>query len=577
MNVGDYLSNIGTWYREGITFDYNWNIKNPCEQRDEDGQFYLVQVEIQKRLQGNYAIDNGINSNTDSLDVLMRFPILQARPKLVVGEPKIIQIRKHKESQCVELAAQATFALSVAEEEILRRRAELFVKDYGLTLDFIGNPNINDRYNVTDYFESQQTPVYNDLFPHILKTDFKAEEYLGYIESWFQDGIRFDYRYVRATNLLTDSASVSVEVEVTRKVKVSQKGFGNIQRMSIFVRFPYDFQKKYVGAERITPRIYKIIERKQKLNPRNYWSINGSFFVANYFGDLNANFSNFVLNNEQITFGGSIGVSKKLTPHFSLGINFAIAQIRGDDSRSDPRDELGRYRYIRNLHFRNTLKELSLIGTYEIFPSKGLYYRRKNVSPYISTGVGLLWHNPQAKTPVAFGSAWIDLKPLNTEGQGKEGYAKPYSLRQLVIPISLGVRIKYNARLDICIESGFRWTFTDYLDDVSGNYPNMWDLDSDLARTMSNRSLEQIAATTNVSRVSELNRLLAEMNGNMTYIGADGKIYQTFNGYGRKNDQRGSSHVNDYYMFAGIKVHYLINVGKQKTQPVVKKTFMKFN
>ncbi len=577
LGVGNYLSNIAVWYSEGVDVNYGWNIKNPCELRDSDGAFFKVKVEIQKILKGTYTPDNGMNINQDSLDIYVRIPISQFHPKLVLGEAKIMEIVKHTNAECKEFTLKAEFKLSLFEEDILRKRAENFVRDYAITLDFVGNERINDRYNVLDYFESKKTPVYNDLFPHILKSSFEAEEYLGYIESWFQKGMRFSYNYVRATNLIEDSAFVTIEVEATRQARVSQKGFRNTERMSIFVKFPYDFANKYVAAERITPRITKIVERKRKTNPRNYWSVNAGLFAAHYFGDLNANVQPFTLNQEQVTIGGSIGISKKLTPHFSVSFGFSIAQIRADDSKgNDVNDNLERYRYIRNLHFRNTLKEFSLIGTYDFFASKGLFYRRRTFTPYVSAGVGLLFHNPQAKTPVEFGAAWIDLKPLNTEGQGKQGYSKPYSLRQAVIPLMLGVKIKYNSKIDICFETGFRFTFTDYLDDVSGNYPNMWDLDSDLARRMSNRTLEEIAATTNISRVPNLNRLLNELNGDLTYIGADGNQYKTFNGYGKKGDQRGNPKVNDMYMFTGLKVHYLFGVGKQKTEPTRKRISFQF-
>lgn len=577
LNIGDYLSNISIWYRDGLDINYGWNIKNPCELRDSEGTFFKVKVEIQKTIKGTYTIDNGMNINQDSLDIYVRVPILQINPKLVLGEAKIIEITKHTNAECKEVALKAEFKLSNFEEEILRKRAENFVRDYAITLDFVGNERINERYNVLDYFESKKTLVYNDLFPHILKNSFEADEYLGYIESWFQRGMRFSYSFVRATNLIEDSASVTVEVEVTRNAKVAQKGFQNTDRMSVFVKFPYDFNNKYVGAERTTPRISKIIERKRKTNPRNYWSVGGGLFTAHYFGDLNANYQPFTLNQEQTAIGGSVHVTKKLTPRFSVSFGFAIAQIRGDDNRgNDINDNLERYRYIRNLHFRNTLKEFSFLGTYDFLSSKGLFYRRRTFTPYISTGVGLLFHNPQARTPIEFGAAWIDLKPLNTEGQGKQEYPKPYSLRQLVIPLAIGIKIKYNSKIDIAFETGFRFTFTDYLDDVSGNYPNMWDLDSDLARKMSNRTLEQVSATNAVSRVPELNRLLTELNGNLTYIGADGREYKTFNGYGRSTDQRGSPKVDDMYMFTGIKVHYLIGVGKQKTEPIRKRISFQF-
>jgi hypothetical protein len=87
----------------------------------------------------------------------------------------------------------------------------------------------------------------------------------------------------------------------------------------------------------------------------------------------------------------------------------------------------------------------------------------------------------------------IALQPLGTEGQGTRANNKlPYSLNQLTVPLGLGVKITLKKRLAISLEYGIRKTFTDYLDDVSGNYVSSEIIRNEngpLAATLANRSL----------------------------------------------------------------------------------------
>ena len=65
---------------------------------------------------------------------------------------------------------------------------------------------------------------------------------------------------------------------------------------------------------------------------------------------------------------------------------------------------------------------------------------------------------------------WVRLQPLGTEGQGMPGYDKKYSLVTPVVVAGLGVKYKASSKLTIMFEVSHHFTFTDYLDDVSGTY-----------------------------------------------------------------------------------------------------------
>lgn len=572
FDARDYLNKIGfELYKTGVQFNYiTLNVKNPCYESRVGDKYYFVKIEILRKLQGIYALDNGAHVREDSIDVYIKFPILQNRPKLIVGLPKIYNTTLHAETVCEETPDNAPPTIKPFEDNLLKVRAELFVRDYALTLNLLGNPTINEIYSTTDYFENPNIRVYNDLFPQIKRDYFPSQDYFELIDKWFQQGIEFRYLSVVASNLLTEENYVSVQVDVDRVINVAEKGWQDRQKISIFVKFP--IVDRVVGAERITPRIYKVLKREVKIEQRNYIAAGMQLNIMNYFGDLNP--INNGLSTEWSFTNPSIGFhfEKKINKRIHLRANLAFGRIRGDDNTSAKPEGATQYRYVRNLHFRNDISEFSLSAIYDLKKNDGLHYRRSRITPYLFVGVGVFRHNPQAKTPtnIVGGGTWIPLQPLGTEGQGRLGYAKKYSLVQPVIPFGFGVKVKFNTRIDLGWEVGLRYTFTDYLDDVSGRYANPADLD-DLANLMANRTLETTSALTGNSRIDNINRLNTVINGTenfLTFVGTDGKTYTTFNGYGRLGDQRGGSgddrkpDFNDLYLMAGFKITYLLRVGK---------------
>lgn len=282
---------------------------------------------------------------------------------------------------------------------------------------------------------------------------------------------------------------------------------------------------------------------------QNYWAIGGQVNMVNYFGDLNPWTQYAGADPKFIRPSFMIHASRKFGRRIHVRANFGWARLRGDDFISaavfKPEHQP---RYARNLHFRNDITELSIVGIYDILPSsprtvihtkspraRGRMIReRRRWTPYIFAGVGLIRHNPKAKTPDALGNEWVALQPLGTEGQqsGQPGYDAPYGLIQPVFPVGIGFRWKINQRIDIAAEIGLRLTLTDYLDDVGGKYPVAADLQSDLARAMSNRTLETTSAVTGKERA-------------VVIYAADGEV-------------RGNSKENDTYLVTGFHVYYIL-------------------
>ncbi|MFN3404218.1 MAG: DUF6089 family protein [Cytophagaceae bacterium] len=175
--------------------------------------------------------------------------------------------------------------------------------------------------------------------------------------------------------------------------------------------------------------------------------------------------------------GFSLGYSTRINPRLSFGIDLMWVRLLGDDHiSSDMRREVNTY--LRNLHYRNDIKELSVFFQYDLFPSNDHYRKRPIYNFFGYLGVGVFHHNPRAKNHEG---KWVDLRPLKTEN-------KNYSPIQISVPLGFGIRYKLTLNMDLELDISYRITSTDYLDDVSGKYVHPDDLPSEESEIMSNRS-----------------------------------------------------------------------------------------
>ncbi|MBK7083917.1 MAG: hypothetical protein IPH53_04340 [Flavobacteriales bacterium] len=154
----------------------------------------------------------------------------------------------------------------------------------------------------------------------------------------------------------------------------------------------------------------------------------------------------------------------------SLRTQLAYGVMAGNDNLTN---EPARAR--RNLNFRSDLFEgafllevhpfLEELGhLYDIRGVKGT--KSSRIGLYVFAGVGGCYFNPKGK----FNNAWVELKPLRTEGQGLEGGPEEYSNFSFAIPMGIGIRKQLSKVLSFGLELQYSKTFTDYIDDVSDVY-----------------------------------------------------------------------------------------------------------
>ena len=212
-----------------------------------------------------------------------------------------------------------------------------------------------------------------------------------------------------------------------------------------------------------------------KLKPPYRYEFIGSIGITNFLGDLGGANKigthglrdlDLVLTRPAL----GIGVRKKVQKYFSVKANLFWGVLKGDDKlTTEP------FRNNRQLNFKSNIFELSGQIEFNFIPEKkghiykisgarGEAHRDKQV--YLFGGTGGLYFNPKGK----YNGKWYALQPLGTEGEGLPGYRKKYSRVTGMLSVGGGARFAINRYWGIGFEIGMRKTFSDYLDDVSGNY-----------------------------------------------------------------------------------------------------------
>jgi hypothetical protein len=309
-----------------------------------------------------------------------------------------------------------------------------------------------------------------------------------------------------------------------------------------------------------------------------YTYVGANINAGNYFGDL-APLTRAVSTDISFTRPG-FGVFGGYKFHHSMAVRAGFNWVRlyGDDFASDPSTEQGFPRYARNLSFRNDIKEFQLGLEIYLLPNHGGAGQRLPINAYLFIGGAIFLHDPMAKVPDfdyqtglpgehtngydqngAFNPApqageWVKLRPLGTEGQNF-GIVKPYKNYAFSVPIALGGQMRIpRSNFNVGIEFGFRWLFTDYIDDVSDKYVGLQAFGTDeqgtLARILSDRSSVPVSAKGTERDMSKLNIIRGQPDHDYFIYGG--------NGTGIDGSKRGNPNNTDQMFVTQIKLIYHI-------------------
>ncbi len=253
--------------------------------------------------------------------------------------------------------------------------------------------------------------------------------------------------------------------------------------------------------------------------------------ISAYSGDLLPQNSKFTK-----TMGGAGQVYGLLSFSQNFGVEFAYrhGRVHAEDIDFDRSD--------RNLSFATNIDEISVKGIYNILPFDPYGDRGNLFTVFVGAGVSVFKFNPFT---TSHQGQKVFLQEVGTAGQrldidGQNN--KPYSLVQLGIPLTLGVKYAISPSFTIGLELDYRYIFTDYLDDVGADTYVDFDLlalSNDQAALLANRGWE----------------LTYDVNSNINPIDA-AKIY--FENNNLQTTQRSLGSKSDGYGFIMLKLGYII-------------------
>lgn len=264
----------------------------------------------------------------------------------------------------------------------------------------------------------------------------------------------------------------------------------------------------------------------------------GGIGATNFLGELGGSDqkgSTFLKDLEitETRFGGTLGARYWILQRFAVQTALSFGYVRGDDSKTEEE-----FRKNRNLHFRSPIFEWQARIEYNLIAQKKghRYNLRKvrgrpgnNITLDVYAGIAGFYFNPQAE----YQGEWYDLQPLGTEGQNYIDTREPYSRIALAIPFGFQVKYIINSKWSAALDFGPRFTFTDYIDDVSGTYADP----DEIAAHSDNPVVARELADPSLSRATH-----------PEYTGA--------------GQQRGNSFDDDIYMFMFVTVNYKVKTGR---------------
>ena len=193
------------------------------------------------------------------------------------------------------------------------------------------------------------------------------------------------------------------------------------------------------------------------------WEYGGTLGMSNYLGDIGGR------EKDRQNFIGDVKLSKtrwntgafirhKWHPLFSWRLSVDYVRLEGNDKLSTNPG-----RQARNFNFKNDVFDCAMTLHYFVFTDNDLGNTRRyqnSMRVYVFAGAGGFYSNPKT----FYRGQWVALQPYATEGV-------IYRKFVVAIPMGAGAYFTFKKRNRFGVEINYRKTFTDYLDDISGNYP----------------------------------------------------------------------------------------------------------
>lgn len=265
--------------------------------------------------------------------------------------------------------------------------------------------------------------------------------------------------------------------------------------------------------------------------------------MMNYYGDLN---QRLISPNKRIVtapleaLSYGISLEKSFSQSWSGKLFHTSGAFYANDRAIhwDGSPDADRSNYARSLNAKTNIKDLSLIFTYSL-DNDYVFSRRAFISPYFTFGLGYTdftvygdlydasgnryhyWSDRSIRSdsetsPSASAAVLVEQDGVYETNLSRLNTERDYKTTVLNIPFGAGLKFRISSRFNLNLDFTVRYAFTDYLDDVSGEYRTSYD----------NEQQEYAANPTN-----------------------------------RSAQRRGSVDGNDFYSYTSVSLHY--NFGKR--------------
>ena len=264
-------------------------------------------------------------------------------------------------------------------------------------------------------------------------------------------------------------------------------------------------------------------------------------------------------------FVGNFSYLFNLHSRIVLRTSFSFAKVSGDDALTEEF-----YRNNRRLNFTSNILETAQIiewiiikartgNRYNLKSPAGRYLGVKkgnNIGLYVFGGIGGFYYDPYGFNRFINENGELmgdgikyKLRPLKTEGESYQPVA-------ICLPFGIGIKKAFNSQGGIKIEGGFRFTNTDYLDDVSNVYYD-WASNGGNSAQITMSGTNTGAKFTHTAMTNEI-----DANGNFVFpanttprpdISPNVYSYDLF--HTAPGFQRGNPQNDDSYMFVTLSAY----------------------
>lgn len=219
--------------------------------------------------------------------------------------------------------------------------------------------------------------------------------------------------------------------------------------------------------------------RAQHLNTQQNWAVNKheislGLGVTGFLGDLGgadqavSDYSLKDIDFNSSHLGGSFSYRYRFHRYFATSTMIHAGMLQGSDAfTTEP------IRNMRNLNFRSFFTMVSQRFEVILLANERVGRNRKsgryidhNEQLYVVGGIGGMYFNPKTR----YQGSWVTLHDKHTEGQGLSGGPAPYKRITATVPLGVGFRMGIGQLWRIGLEVTYVKTFSDYIDDVSGEY-----------------------------------------------------------------------------------------------------------